>query len=159
MVMMHNKTSWMIRPLSRSDITQWQTCYRLYADFYEVPMNDAILKQTWEWLMDPTYPLEGMVAITEDGSIAGFAHYRAYAEPLMGKEACYLDDLYVLSAYRKQGIARALITQLTRVAQERGWPLIRWITANNNAAARTLYDQMAQITPWVTYDIDINNLD
>lgn len=149
-------TTLRIRALQANDRIQWQTCYRLYADFYATPMNGTILQQTWTWLLDPAYPLEGIVAVTGAGDIAGIAHYRAYAEPLLGKEACYLDDLYVLPAYRKQGIARQLIAQLSLIAKERGWPVVRWITAQNNTTARGLYDQIAEVTPWVTYDINID---
>ena len=46
--------------------------------------------------------------------------------------------------------------QLIGVAEEaraNGWPVVRWITAEDNARARALYDRVATRTHWVTYEI------
>ena len=39
------------------------------------------------------------------------------------------------------------------LARERGWSVVRWITAEDNATAQRLYDRHATRTPWVTYDL------
>lgn len=85
----------------------------------------------------------------------GLAHYRAFPEPLLGKELGFLDDLFVPPAHRGQGVGRQLIEAVAAIARQRGWPVLRWITAQDNAAARSLYDQLAQTTAWVTYDLDV----
>lgn len=151
-------TGYTIRPVLADDYAQWQTCYRLYAAFYAVPINDRTLQTTWGWLCDPAYPLEGLVAVAPTGEIVGIAHYRVYPEPLLGQEAGYLDDLYVLQDHRRQGIARALITHLSDIARARNWPFVRWITAFDNTTARALYDQVARASAWVTYDLDTGML-
>jgi ribosomal protein S18 acetylase RimI-like enzyme len=156
MVSNTNTSDWTIRSVQADDYAQWQACYRLYAEFYATPINDNTLQQTWRWLLDPAYPLAGLVAVSTTGSIVGIAHYRPYPEPLLGQEACYLDDLFVLSASRKQGIGRALIAHLNTIAQQRGWPFVRWITAFDNTTARALYDQLARASAWVTYDLPAN---
>ena len=53
------------------------------------------------------------------------------------------------------GIGRSLIMGVAAKAQERGWPVVRWITAGSNARARQLYDKLASATDWVTYDFDV----
>ncbi|MEG1770006.1 MAG: GNAT family N-acetyltransferase, partial [Comamonas sp.] len=85
----------------------------------------------------------------------GLAHFRAFPEPLLGQELGFLDDLFVPLAHRGQGTGRKLIEAVAAIARQRGWPVLRWITAQDNAAARRLYDQMARATPWVTYDLDV----
>lgn len=142
-----------IRGVTPGDQQAWQHLYRQYADFYRVPMDDAILDRTWAWLLNPAHPVEGLVAVQANGALAGLAHYRAVPETLLGQDAGFLDDLFVAHAHRGQGIARSLIAAVASVAHERGWPLLRWITAQDNATARRLYDDMAQATPWVTYDL------
>lgn len=47
----------------------------------------------------------------------------------------------------------ALIGELARVAAERSWSVVRWITADDNHRARSKYDQVATRTQWVTYDM------
>ena len=48
-----------------------------------------------------------------------------------------------------------MIEAVRAVAEQRGWSVVRWITAENNYRARSLYDRVATKTPWVTYDIKI----
>ncbi|MGU3575622.1 N-acetyltransferase family protein [Brucellaceae bacterium C25G] len=149
-----NKTSNVnIRPLSANDASSWRKLYKAYADFYHVPMSDEILDQTWIWLLDRAHPLEALVATQTDGVLVGLAHYRPFPKPLLGKDAGFLDDLFVNPDQRGSGIGRALLNGLKEIARERGWPLVRWITAQDNAVARQLYDDVATSTTWVTYDL------
>jgi sugar lactone lactonase YvrE len=46
-----------------------------------------------------------------------------------------------------------LLGALRGIARGRGWETIRWITADDNHRARTLYDKHATRTWWVTYDM------
>ncbi|MFT4190269.1 MAG: GNAT family N-acetyltransferase [Comamonas sp.] len=142
-----------IRSIIQSDKEQWKILYRQYADFYQVPMTEEILEQTFSWLVDGHHPEEGLVAELPNGELVGIAHYRAFPKPLLGKDAGFLDDLFVLPTLRGSGIGRQLIEAVAAIAAERGWPLVRWITAPDNHTARKLYDGVAQAAPWVTYDL------
>ena len=46
-----------------------------------------------------------------------------------------------------------MLAHLQAVATERNWAFIRWITADNNARARTLYDRVSRKTDWVLYEM------
>lgn len=142
-----------IRPLGMSDRTPWSDLYRQYAHFYQSPMTDAILDRSWSWLMDPSHPMEGLVAESEKRHLLGLAHFRACPDPLIAQDVCFLDDLFVAQDQRGSGIGRSLIMGVAARAQERGWPVVRWITAGSNAQARQLYDKIASATDWVTYDL------
>lgn len=144
-----------IRAIVASDRPQWEALYRQYAAFYHVAISETILENLWSWLMTPAHPMEGLVAELTPGDLVGLAHYRPFPEPLLGQDAGFLDDLFVLATQRGQGIGRDLIAAVAAVARDRGWPLLRWITAQDNAQARRLYDGMAQATAWVTYDFDL----
>lgn len=142
-----------VRAVAANDAVEWCRLYRAYADFYNVPMTDDILDRTWGWLLDHDHPLEGMVAVADDGEIVGLVHYRPFPKPLLGQDAGFLDDLFVDPGRRGSGVGRALIDAVAADARKRGWPLVRWITASDNMAARRLYDDVAAATPWVTYDL------
>ena len=47
----------------------------------------------------------------------------------------------------------ALIDALASEGRARGWTVIRWITADDNHRARSVYDEFAVRTMWVTYDM------
>jgi len=143
-----------IRAVVAADRPAWQQLYRGYAAFYRVPVGDAVLDATWRWLMGGERRVEGLVAV-QRGELVGLAHYRSFPEPLLGKDLGFLDDLFVPVSHRGQGVGRLLIEAVATAARERGWSVLRWITAEDNAAARSLYDQVARTTPWVTYDLEV----
>lgn len=141
-----------ITQLTPRDYAQWVKLYEGYAAFYNVALSDKGMAQTWAWLNSPRSPVTGLVA-RRDRSLVGLAHYRAMPSPLRGAEVGFLDDLFVAPEHRGAGIARALLDHLAHIAAERGWPVTRWITRDDNATARALYDQVAQKSDWLTYEM------
>ena len=67
----------------------------------------------------------------------------------------FLDDLFVTPSLRGSGAARLLIEAVAKEGEKRGWSVIRWITAEDNYRARSLYDKLADKTKWATYDIKL----
>jgi GNAT superfamily N-acetyltransferase len=139
-----------VRPLSESDRERWAELYRAYAAFYAVPAPD--LDHLWHRITELA-DLECLVAEL-DGEVVGLAHVRAFARPLEGDWGGFLDDLFVDPERRGSGAGQALLERLRLLARERGWGVVTWITAADNHVARGLYDRLAQVQPWVTYDLD-----
>ncbi|KPQ04718.1 MAG: acetyltransferase family protein [Rhodobacteraceae bacterium HLUCCA12] len=141
-----------IRKPVAGDRAQWEALYQGYADFYGVAQTEAMRTRVWGWIHDPAHEVEALVA-EADGRLVGLAHFRPFARPLAAATGGFLDDLFVAPDARGSGAARALIDAVTDEGRARGWSVIRWITAEDNARARALYDKMALATNWVTYDL------
>ncbi|MEV7780624.1 GNAT family N-acetyltransferase [Kitasatospora sp. NPDC088351] len=150
---MTTPASWTVTPPAEADFASWRELYLGYAEFYRVDMPEERLKTVWSWLHDPAHELNGLLARDADGTPVGLAHYRPFARPLSGTVGGYLDDLFVAPAARGGGAADALFDRLGRIAAERGWSVVRWITADDNHRARSKYDRVAKRTMWVTYDM------
>lgn len=144
-----------VTELSVEDREQWAALYRGYAEFYQVPMNEDILNTVWSWIFDAQQPFYALVAKDEAGHCLGLMHCRAMPSPLRGKMVGFLDDLYVSPQARGQGVVDALFNALKSFAADQGWPLVRWITAENNYRARAVYDKIADKTHWQTYQMTI----
>ncbi len=140
-----------IRPASQADKAAWETLYKGYADFYGVPQTEQMRDTVWGWLNDDTHEVSGFVAEV-DCALVGLTHYRPFYSPLAANVRGFLDDLYVDPNARGSGAAQALIDAVSDVGREKGWALIRWITADDNYRARSLYDRTATRTQWITYD-------
>jgi GNAT superfamily N-acetyltransferase len=56
---------------------------------------------------------------------------------------------------RGKRVADALIAAIAEEGRRKGWSVIRWITAEDNHRARAVYDRVAKLTPWRTYDIPL----
>ena len=88
-----------------------------------------------------------------DGRIVGLAHYRGEPSPSRGMDVGFLNDLFVDPDARGGRIGEALLEELRRICGARGWPVMRWITADDNYRARTLYDRVAKKTAWNLYEM------
>lgn len=144
-----------IRPVEQSDRADWGRLYQGYAEFYNVTQTDEMRDRVWSWLIDPAHETKGLVAFRDQGGLVGLTHYRAFARPLSASTGGFLDDLFVDPIARGSGIARLLIDAVAKEGRKQRWTVIRWITAEDNYRARTLYDQVADKTKWVTYDIKL----
>lgn len=144
-----------IGPPRAGDFADWRRLYEGYATFYKRPMTDAIAGTVWGWLLDPEHPLEALLARTSETSVVGLAHFRPMPRPLTGTTAGFLDDLFVDPRLRGERVADRLLEAMAEFGRQRGWTLIRWLTADNNYRARGVYDRHAQRTMWITYQMDI----
>ncbi|QES47277.1 GNAT family N-acetyltransferase [Streptomyces venezuelae] len=142
-----------VRAARPEDFAQWRPLYRGYAEFYRVEQTEAAAALVWSWVTDPGHEVNALVAEDEAGRLVGLAHYRPFARPLAAAVGCYLDDLFVAPEHRGTGASDLLLAALRELAAERGWSVVRWITADDNYRARSKYDQLATRTMWITYDM------
>lgn len=138
-----------------ADRAHWADLYRGYARFYELPMADDTLDTVWGWIHDPDMAFWCRLARDESGTPIGLMHFRAMPSPLRGRLVGFLDDLFVAPEARGSGVVDALFSDLTTQARHQGWKVVRWITADDNYRARTVYDKLSRKTQWNTYQLDI----
>ena len=143
-----------IRAMDAADFDAWSRLYAGYAAFYGVAQTEAMRRTVWSWLHDKNHQTCGLVA-EQAGKLVGLAHFRAFARPLSATTGGFLDDLFVDPDARGSGAARALLDAVADHGRAQGWSVIRWITAEDNYRARGLYDQVADRTKWLTYDIKL----
>ena len=143
-----------VRPLQAADGAAWERLYQGYAALYKVAQTAEMRARVWGWLMDERHEMTGLVA-QKDGALVGLAHVRPFARPLSATVGGYLDDLFVDPAARGAGVADALFAAIKAEGQARGWSVIRWITADDNYRARSVYDRLAERTKWITYDMKV----
>ncbi len=141
--------------LTELDRQDWEQLYRGYAEFYKMPMEQTTLDTVWSWIHNEQKEFYGLIAKDEQNQALGLMHCRAMPSPLRGSEVGFLDDLFVVPEARGTGVVEALYAELNNFGNQQGWPLIRWITAENNYRGRNLYDKISEKTAWVTYQLAI----
>ncbi|MBW8268096.1 GNAT family N-acetyltransferase [Caldovatus aquaticus] len=144
-----------IRPPEAWHRADWERLYAGYAAFYKTAQTPEMRARVWSWIRDPAHEVKALIAETAEGRAVGLAHYRPFARPLSASVGGFLDDLFVEEAHRGRGIAEALIAAVAEIGCARGWSLIRWITADDNYRARSVYDRLATRTFWITYDLKL----
>lgn len=141
----------LIRLASPEDEASWARLFTAYRDFYRLTADEAVVQRVWSWIVDPHHQMHSIVAEI-DGVVVGIADYRPFARPSTGTTGMWLDDLFTDPEHRGRGIGRSLIEYLQDMAQQHGYSIVRWITADDNRGAQQLYDTIANRTNWVTYD-------
>ena len=141
-----------VRPVEPGDREVWGRLFAGYRTFYELAEDPAVVDRVWSWLGDASHEEDGLVALVDD-RVVGFAHHRLYSRPSEGETGLFLDDLFTDPEARGHGVGRALIARLTEVARDRGAVKVRWVTAPDNHMAQRLYDDVADRTDWLTYDL------
>lgn len=144
-----------VSELSKNDKALWEKLYYEYADFYNMPMDAAILSTIWSWIFDKDNHFFALVAKNEAGDALGFAHCREMPSPLRGTVVGFLDDLYITPESRGTGCVQSLYKGINKLGKDRNWPFIRWITAENNYRGRASYDKVAEKTHWLTYQMPV----
>lgn len=140
-----------IRPLTKSDEPQWRQLWQAYLEFYKSSVPEAVTATTFSRLLDEKRTQQNALVAEQDGRLVGFVHFIYHAHNWRVEDVCYLQDLYVDPALRGTGAGRALIEAVYAAADANGTPSVYWLTQDFNATARTLYDRVAKLTPFVKY--------
>lgn len=140
-----------LRPLTASDLGQWEPLWRAYLAFYEAKVPNEVYETTWQRLLMPDRDPYGLCAVTGSGRLVGIVHYLFHVTCWAIAPNCYLQDLYVADDARGQGVGRALIQAVYEAADRRGVADVYWTTQHFNHAARHLYDSIGVLTPFIKY--------
>lgn len=140
-----------IRPLAAKDEARWRVLCSGYLDFYKSSVPEAVYASTFARLLgDDTQDFHGMVAELDSG-VVGLVHYLFHRHCWRIENVCYLQDLYADPAVRGTGIGRKLIEAVYQAADEAGAPAVYWLTQEDNAVGRRLYDRVGQKTDFIKY--------
>jgi GNAT superfamily N-acetyltransferase len=142
-----------VRFVEAGDEEAWKRLYAAYRDFYRLEAEPAVVDRVWRWILGREHGLRGLVATTTGSDVIGLANVRTFARPSSGSIGLYLDDLFTSPEHRGIGAANAQLTALADLARTEGATVVRWITDDQNATARSVYDSRAKATRWVTYDL------
>jgi GNAT superfamily N-acetyltransferase len=140
-----------VRPLRAEDRGAWQPLWEGYLAFYRETLEPAVTDDVFARLAGERDGMFGLVAITEVTAV-GFAHVVVHPSTWTTGRYAYLEDLFVARTGRGSGAGRALIEAVYARADELGADKVYWHTQEYNAAARSLYDQIAQRTSFVVYE-------
>ena len=85
----------------------------------------------------------------------GFALFFPHYSTWEGAAALYIEDLFVVEAARRDGVGRALVAAVARIARERGHPRVDLAVLDWNPA-RAFYARLgfAHQPEWLSYRVE-----
>jgi GNAT superfamily N-acetyltransferase len=88
------------------------------------------------------------IVVEVSNQIIGFALFFPNYSTFLTKPGIYLEDLFVLPEYRRQGIGRAMFFYLGKLAKERDAGRLEWSVLDWNESAIAFYQSLgAKILP------------
>lgn len=148
---MTSNTAPQVRPLMASDRDAWAVLWAAYLEFYDSTVPAATYDVFFDRLLgsDPQ-DFDALVAVV-DGKLVGITHFLFHRHGWKVENVCYLQDLYAAPSARGMGIGRALIEAVYAAADTNGTPTVYWLTQDDNAQARKLYDRIGQLSNFIKY--------
>jgi GNAT superfamily N-acetyltransferase len=97
---------------------------------------------------------------TVDGKEVGFALFFHNFSTFLGRAGLYLEDLFILEAYRGRGYGKATLRRLARIALERGCGRLEWCCLDWNQPSIDFYLKMGakRMLDWNIYRLQDETL-
>ena len=130
----------MIRPIEPSDLGVAVALVHELADYEREPQSCHLTEdQLGQALFCDQPALFGLVAQDDAGEVVGTALWFLNFSTWRGVHGIYLEDLYVRPAARRGGHGRALLLELARIADSRGYDRLDWAVLDWNTPAHAFY--------------------
>ncbi len=115
-------------------------------------VDSIALEETVQRLVAVDNAFGGVLLATQEEQLIGFAFLFLGFDKRALRPIVVLNDLYVVPAYRRQGVARALIEATLTWGREREAVRVSWQTRATNTNAQRLYDQIGEReSGWIHY--------
>jgi GNAT superfamily N-acetyltransferase len=148
----------LIRPVNKSDYSEWLPLWDGYNAFYgrqgDTALDLYITQTTWTRFLNDQEPVHAFVA-EQHGQLVGLVHFIFHRSTSRLNNVCYLQDLYVKKDLRGAGIGRHLIKAVYDAAQASGSSRVYWQTQESNAPGRALYDKVAKHLGFIVYSQEL----
>ena len=134
-------------------IGDWIRLFDAYLTLLSVDLPCSDKARLFERLTETNGKLRGFLLLSPEEEAIGFAHYIYHEDNWQPQPLCYLDDIYVQPACRRQGGGLALINAAKTAVEKEGCRRLYWMTEKEHHA-RSLYDKVAESTK-VVYRIKL----
>ncbi len=124
------------------EVAQVAPLYDAYRQFYE---QESDLDLATQFLTDRLSKEESVVLLAVEkvsGKAAGFIQLFPSFTSIAADHTWILNDLFVDSVFRRQGLARALMNAAKDFAQSTGAVRLGLMTAHTNTQAQALYESL-----------------
>jgi GNAT superfamily N-acetyltransferase len=135
--------STVIRRATAGDAAQILKFVRALAAFERAP-DDAVTATEEGLIRDGfgPHPFFHCLIADYEGQPAGFALYFFNYSTWVGWPGVYVEDLFVLPEFRRQGIGRELLREVAAIAVEKGCQRLQWEVLDWNTPAIDFYREL-----------------
>ena len=141
-----------LKPLDREDKDGWLELWQGFLENYGENASAHLTFSTFDKLVTKEHPLRARIALDENRRIVGFIHYFLHDSTWQTRESCFIEDLYVASDMRRQGIGRQLLDDVYRVAGINRWSRVYMAVPGSDETALSFFENVSEEKDWVIFD-------
>jgi GNAT superfamily N-acetyltransferase len=133
----------MVRDITREDIPEVIELMKAFAAYDGSTEHLTIDKESLEkaYFEDDPIILRGILAI-EGSEIVGFLNYYYTFSSYALKKCLWVEDAFILSDFRGQGIGRALFHYAKDIAEQNECIRLEWLVRSQNDLGRMFYSRL-----------------
>jgi GNAT superfamily N-acetyltransferase len=141
-----------ITPLTPAEIPELLTLIRELAQFERLEHELKATAESYREAFFASPPAAGALLARHGEELAGYAIHFFTFSSFVGRRGLWLEDIYVRPAYRQQGLGRALLARVARVAADLGCARFEWSALRWNENALRFYANLGakQLDEWIT---------
>jgi GNAT superfamily N-acetyltransferase len=149
-----------IDPATPDDVPLVLDLIRELAEYEHEPESATATPQQLHEALFGARPAAEAAIARYGGEPAALALWFQNFSTWTGRPGLWLEDLFVRPAYRRRGVARALMAYLARLALERGYGRLEWAALDWNRPAIGFYETLAAqaMDEWTTYRLSGESL-
>ena len=136
------KIEFTIRPANPDDVADIFGLIKALAEYEKLSHRVTGNVDSLQEHLFGTRPYAEAIVAEADSLIVGFALFFPNYSTFLTKPGIYLEDLFVLPEYRRQGIGKALLIYLGKLALERDAGRLEWSVLDWNQSAIDFYQTM-----------------
>ena len=132
----------MIRPARETDVTTIHQLIKGLAEYERLADEAVATEDDIRTALFGARPFAEVLLAEERGEPVAFALFFHNFSTFVGRPGLYLEDLFVLPAWRGRGIGRDLLEHLKAIAVERGCGRVEWSVLDWNRTAIGFYERI-----------------
>lgn len=150
-----------ISSASLEDVPLILDLIRGLAEYEREPESATATAEQIERALFGERPAAECVIARLDDRPAGFALWFQTFSTWTGEPGLWLEDLFVLPEYRRQGVGKALLRHLAAVCRDRGYKRFEWSVLDWNQPAIDFYRSLGAVAmdQWTTHRLSGRALD
>ena len=137
-----------------AELKDYDTLYSMMRDFAEFQKTPERLTLTLEQMRLDKDIFNCFIAVTSTDQIVGFSTWFFAYYSWTGK-AVYMDDLYVVEAYRGHGIGSRLLQAVIDLAKDANCTKVKWQVSKWNDSGISYYKKMGATIDEVDINCDL----
>ncbi|MCS6999860.1 MAG: GNAT family N-acetyltransferase [Bacteroidota bacterium] len=146
-----------IEPLSTDRFDEFFRLICALAEYEQLdPPDDQARQRLYDDALERQPPRYRALLALDGHVVCGYCIYLETYSSFLARPTLYVEDIFILPAWRGKGIGRMLMRTLAQIAMQQGCGRMEWIVLDWNEPAHRFYQAIGarQLDQWKLYRLE-----